>query len=373
MRLEILDEKNNKFVKTFAKEKILIGRSKDADLKIDGEGISRKHLYLEQKNGKYFVTDLGSANGVYINEERMESNSHKEVLSFFPIRIGVITTISILADEEEEEPVYATAANANRDPLKDIESNTVTKSIRNYTPKAKPPVKEKPKKKTDPVVLFVLFVILGGVLYYVYKNFIAEEEVTTVAEGTTQAPEAQAATKATNLYQGLNSYKKEDLTLYQSLHKKAICQTMAEKSLCTKLDLKTDDGEGVFMENKNVYIYANFSKMLNGKYKDQLKGIKTEKEFVLYFHLAIESYRQPDLNESNAKILFLININDGKDGVSYIMDAFSINRESYLQIPSNASANLLKAANDAINIEEFMQPLRPLYLYSIYATAAELP
>jgi predicted component of type VI protein secretion system len=55
MRLEIIDDAEQKHVKSFTKNRVLIGRSKEADFCIEGGGISRQHLVIEFSNGKYFA------------------------------------------------------------------------------------------------------------------------------------------------------------------------------------------------------------------------------------------------------------------------------------------------------------------------------
>ena len=47
------------------------GRSPEADLRIDEQSVSRKHVRFKQNNGTVSVTDLGSANGTFINDKRI--------------------------------------------------------------------------------------------------------------------------------------------------------------------------------------------------------------------------------------------------------------------------------------------------------------
>lgn len=66
------------------KTEFLIGKKEDA---VDGviafnNAVSRVHCKIEFESGKYYITDLGSANGTYINGARMLPNQKK------PVRIG---------------------------------------------------------------------------------------------------------------------------------------------------------------------------------------------------------------------------------------------------------------------------------------------
>lgn len=56
----------------FSEDRITIGRRTDNQVILDADNISRNHVSVERREGRYFVCDLGSANGTYLNEERME-------------------------------------------------------------------------------------------------------------------------------------------------------------------------------------------------------------------------------------------------------------------------------------------------------------
>lgn len=59
---------------TFDKEVISVGRDPAADVSLDNPSVSREHLRFERMpNGHYRVVDQGSANGTYLNEERVQT------------------------------------------------------------------------------------------------------------------------------------------------------------------------------------------------------------------------------------------------------------------------------------------------------------
>jgi pSer/pThr/pTyr-binding forkhead associated (FHA) protein len=51
----------------------VIGRGRDADLKVDSEELSRSHAKLDRKHGEYSIHDLGSRNGIFLNGLRIHS------------------------------------------------------------------------------------------------------------------------------------------------------------------------------------------------------------------------------------------------------------------------------------------------------------
>ena len=52
---------------------LLIGRSSQAHLQVDHESVSRRHARVTTTDGRVTITDLGSTNGTYVNDEPMES------------------------------------------------------------------------------------------------------------------------------------------------------------------------------------------------------------------------------------------------------------------------------------------------------------
>lgn len=62
------------------KDTFIIGRSRTCDLVIPSSKISRQHVGVVRENGRYFIEDLGSANGLFkngaqIDKEPVESGS----------------------------------------------------------------------------------------------------------------------------------------------------------------------------------------------------------------------------------------------------------------------------------------------------------
>lgn len=77
-----------------------IGRSPDADIRIDNEAVSRVHAKLIFANGRAQIADLGSHNGTLVNGERIEGTS--------PLVSGDVITIAetllILRSERHLRP-----------------------------------------------------------------------------------------------------------------------------------------------------------------------------------------------------------------------------------------------------------------------------
>ena len=65
-----------------------IGRSPDNDIQIKDSSISRSHLKILRGNKRYFVEDLRTTNGTFINGKRLEPGKEFEVKEGLPILIG---------------------------------------------------------------------------------------------------------------------------------------------------------------------------------------------------------------------------------------------------------------------------------------------
>lgn len=86
-----------------------IGRSPGNDIQIEGVSVSRKHAQLIKKQDKYFIKDLNSKNGIYIDGNKMNPGERCEVTEGELISIGLIA-IAIIKDELETESSLAETA-----------------------------------------------------------------------------------------------------------------------------------------------------------------------------------------------------------------------------------------------------------------------
>ncbi|MDR0950894.1 MAG: FHA domain-containing protein [Candidatus Ancillula sp.] len=73
---------------------ITVGRDKSSDIFFDDPSVSRKHALIRRKGNKFYIKDVGSLNGTYINhniqDEEIELHRGDEIqigkyrLLFFP-------------------------------------------------------------------------------------------------------------------------------------------------------------------------------------------------------------------------------------------------------------------------------------------------
>ena len=54
-------------------DRMTIGRRPDSDIFLDDVTVSRDHALLVRRSGDYYLDDLGSLNGTFVNRKRVES------------------------------------------------------------------------------------------------------------------------------------------------------------------------------------------------------------------------------------------------------------------------------------------------------------
>jgi pSer/pThr/pTyr-binding forkhead associated (FHA) protein len=57
---------------TIDKQSIVIGRSKDCDIRLPDPNVSRRHAEVRQEGTGYWILDLGSTNGLTVNGRRQQ-------------------------------------------------------------------------------------------------------------------------------------------------------------------------------------------------------------------------------------------------------------------------------------------------------------
>ena len=111
MRLEVLVGNSDPQIFPLNRPKILIGSHEGCDIILQADGVSRKHLIVTIEDDNYFVTDQGSVNGSFINDERLVPGRRVEFTSFFPVRIGDNILITLLSDEEASDIGFTSELN----------------------------------------------------------------------------------------------------------------------------------------------------------------------------------------------------------------------------------------------------------------------
>ncbi|MFC1824771.1 PAS domain S-box protein, partial [Thermodesulfobacteriota bacterium] len=69
---------------------ISIGRSAENDIQITDKSLSRMHARILQEEDKFFIEDLNSQNGTWVNGERITPGNSVEILEGHPVALGKV-------------------------------------------------------------------------------------------------------------------------------------------------------------------------------------------------------------------------------------------------------------------------------------------
>lgn len=296
MRIEVLIGSEDPVIHPLKMPKMLIGSSESCDVVVSSDGISRKHLLIQSDGDQFFVTDQGSTNGSFINEERLVPGKRVEFTSFFPVRLGENVLISLLSDDEgfdaPSEPMAA--KNELSSPsLTNTKRPGATSTIRfeatNPSPAIKqkldkveakraeagvkgPPPRRKVEKKNNKLPMMAVLIVVAAAYY---NFFVAPPENTDdqqIAEvGQIIKPEPVAEKPAEpevnlDLVPETELPKKES---FANLINDLKCTNDVERTLCDMIPGAREEKFGVVQVGLTYNILINADHFI-GEAKDKL-------------------------------------------------------------------------------------------------------
>jgi transcriptional regulator with GAF, ATPase, and Fis domain len=104
LRVEVVDardERDRNAALTFAQDEVRIGSSEDADVPLADASVSREHLAVRLSSNGYALADLGSTNGTFVGDLRVERVTVSEPTL---VRLGqTVVRLVPLAESVEQE------------------------------------------------------------------------------------------------------------------------------------------------------------------------------------------------------------------------------------------------------------------------------
>ena len=111
-------------------ERTLVGRLDDCHIRVPIAGISRKHCEIVVADGSIMIADLGSSNGTFVNQDKVDSQplSAGDLISFgglvFVVKVngepGDIDAEMMYEDGLPDEPIATPSAQRASAPAKTV-------------------------------------------------------------------------------------------------------------------------------------------------------------------------------------------------------------------------------------------------------------
>jgi len=105
------------------KKRYVLGRDEESPIGIYEKSVSKTHCQIFRSGEKYFLTDLNSTNGTFLNGERLRPNQHYEITPNSHIHLGnaelffSIDTIELDTQDKAEKSKVPTPSTDERDGL----------------------------------------------------------------------------------------------------------------------------------------------------------------------------------------------------------------------------------------------------------------
>lgn len=302
MKITVTLPDGNVISNQFVESTVSLGRSSKCDFVVPDESLSRHHCQIELKDNEFYITDLGSANGVYLDGDRIPPHQSTKVETFLQLSIGHLEcriehsektftfkmpSSQKLAPSPESEAPTKPLRKTNRDALIKSFSELKTKTDKNND--------KKKKKKALPVIPFLAFLIVAsGIIYQFIFSKTAEER-------PDQSPEASLQGNVPAQFLGV---KDEFLTAaeYRDKENQKTCDFV---EYCQDLKLNTLTAEGVTVEKDEIFVFFN-----PDEFKDdpRFERIKESADFndVVGLYLVLKSKIFKDFIEDKAAQIHVI-------------------------------------------------------------------
>ena len=129
-------------------EPLSIGRSREADIPLLDDKVSRVHCGIRLSDGEFYLKDLKSRNGVFINGQRVEDTAKLKVGD----RIQIGSTVFVLETATNQEDAQKALGNVQNEMADGKGYTTILKEIvediATAAPEAAPADKPAPKPAT---------------------------------------------------------------------------------------------------------------------------------------------------------------------------------------------------------------------------------
>jgi hypothetical protein len=312
MKVSITTNSGQKIETIINGSEATIGRSVKCEVTVPDESLSRQHCKIEIQNGNFFVTDLGSANGVYLDGEKIEANARTAFSSYNQLNLGPLECVveendqntsqskspkKMINDEDDDDSKTI----VRKKPVSNVVRETVREPVRKPPPKTEI-IKD---KKASLGMILPALVILGAIYYYLTAEEVVPE--TSVSEAPTRTtPRYKKNLKIAK--QVPNEFKAGPD--YTELSAKKGCIGMNE--FCTFLQIDEAQHEGLIKESEEYIVFLNPTYKLTGEKYLKIKDLPDALDLVAMETLISSDFFNEYLFQKVVQIQLVINDASGK-------------------------------------------------------------
>ncbi len=139
---------------------------------ISSEGLSREHCSISIQDGDIFITDLGGANGVLIDDERIPTNQKTQYNTSFSLSLGSIEVTKFIIEYPQD------LLELNYGNLSEIASGssapvaTRSASVSTRSPRIRSKSNRSQGTEIHPGLKGMLFIGLFAFSYFIYTQIV---------------------------------------------------------------------------------------------------------------------------------------------------------------------------------------------------------
>ena len=283
-------------------ETFTIGRSLKNLVSIEYEGVSRSHLKLRSSGELYFITDLGSSNGTFLNGERIDANTEIPWHTFLPIILGEKVSISFGAVIPGIHSIDIKAPPTER--VRSSENKLEKNSSR----------PGQVQKKTTGLNPFIIQGVIILSLAYFFYNYYSDKDYEE--SSVSQANKEKEKKKSQPLIPVVSPFIDE-----------IKCQDEIANNFCKIVKAAPEIGEGAILKDGNAILYINFSSRIKNAEFDPSFSSENDKERMLYLmsFLALREEVRTLINQEGLKNLFIVDISTGPTKVHQVLKVSKTN------------------------------------------------
>lgn len=237
---------------------LVIGRGKASDVRIIQEGVSRRHAQISIEGDSVYIEDLGSANGIFINDKKIQ---REKLTTFFPAKLTPHVTVSLEAKSNIE---------ITQVPI------TIKRPVRSARPSPNSQEKKSSKSANNKALTILICASIAAASFYIAKEIMDEK-----------SPKESAPVVSGKVF-------KKTVVPSQKL-----CSNAKLSSLCQAFSVNTAKGYGFYMEKGKVQGAVEFKELS----KSMPKGLRSKEDYQKLIASKLNGGALNDLDALGAKVL----------------------------------------------------------------------